>query len=180
MSGHVLLAEDNEVNKTIVLAWLDRLGFTTECARNGREALALLQNRAFDLVLMDCQMPEMDGFAATAEIRRRETETGGHVPIIALTANAIEGDRDTCLRAVMDDYLTKPFKGPHLAEVIARWLPECAAAPPAAGPAPLDLAALAALCEEFEKGGRRAETRAAIEAELDRLRRLISAGPNGS
>jgi signal transduction histidine kinase/CheY-like chemotaxis protein len=179
MSGHVLLAEDNEVNKTIVLAWLDRLGFTADCAKNGREALALLESRSFDLVLMDCQMPEMDGFTATAEIRRREALTGGHVPIIALTANAIEGDRDTCLRAGMDDYLTKPFKGPHLADVIARWLPASrAAAAPTVSPPPLDVPALgalarsigadrlAALCEAWRHG----ESQEGIEVELDRVR----------
>jgi CheY-like chemotaxis protein len=72
---HVLLAEDNEVNRTIVLAWLDRLGCSADCAKNGREALALLHTKQFDLILMDCQMPEMDGFAATAEIRRRSAQS---------------------------------------------------------------------------------------------------------
>ena len=121
-SGRVLLAEDNDVNKAIVLAWLQRLGLTVRHARNGREAVGMAEAERFDLILMDCQMPELDGFAATREIRRREAESGGHVPIVALTAHAIDGDRESCLAAGMDDYLTKPFKGPQLVEVIERHL----------------------------------------------------------
>jgi two-component system sensor histidine kinase/response regulator len=123
-SGHVLLAEDNEINKVIMLAWLDRLGLSSSHARNGREAVDLLRAQSFDLVLMDCQMPEMDGFAATQEIRRIEAGTGRHTPIIALTANAIAGDREHCLAAGMDGYLTKPFDGAQLSELIARWIPD--------------------------------------------------------
>ena len=123
LKGRVLLAEDNEVNRTIVVAWLQRLGLSVRHARNGREAVESVGAGDVDLVLMDCQMPEMDGFAATREIRRMEQEGGRHLPIIALTAHAIEGDRDSCLAAGMDDYLTKPFKGAQLIEVLSRWLP---------------------------------------------------------
>jgi signal transduction histidine kinase/CheY-like chemotaxis protein len=120
--GKVLLAEDNDVNKAIVMAWLERLGLTAAHARNGQEAVRLTAEQSFDLVLMDCQMPEMDGFAATKLIRAREQGSGRHIPIIALTAHAIEGDRDSCLAAGMDDYLTKPFKGVQLVEMIGRFL----------------------------------------------------------
>ncbi len=115
----VLLAEDNPVNVEVALAMLASLGVDTECASNGALALAAIQARAFDIVLMDCQMPVMDGFAATAEIRKLDTQ--GKVPIIAITANALTGDREACLAAGMDDYLSKPFTLQQLGEVIARW-----------------------------------------------------------
>jgi signal transduction histidine kinase/DNA-binding response OmpR family regulator len=173
-SGRVLLAEDNDVNKAIVLAWLERLGLATRHARNGREAVALMQEYHFDLVLMDCQMPEMDGFTATREIRRLEQESGGHTPIIALTANAIEGDRDACLQAGMDDYLTKPFKGAQLADLIRRWL-KSEAAPPAKAQL-LDTARrLASLCEAFALNGD-AGLRADIAEEIVRLQDSLRGG----
>jgi CheY-like chemotaxis protein len=157
----VLLAEDNDVNRAIVVAWLTRLGLTTVHARNGLEAVAAVQEGVFDLVLMDCQMPEMDGFAATEAIRRFEADGGRpRTPIVALTANAIEGDRETCLRMGMDDYLPKPFKGAQLAETLLRWLPESAS-----GGSERDRAAfshLAALCQDYAEHGR-GETLAAIE-----------------
>jgi len=173
LRGKVLLAEDNDVNRTIVVAWLTRLGLTIVHARNGLEAVAARRESAFDLVLMDCQMPEMDGFAATETIRRFEAEQGAkRTPIIALTANAIEGDRDSCLRAGMDDYLPKPFKGPQLAEMLLRWLPADAADTPVAH----DRAAfahLAALCQDYaDRGG--AETLAAIDAAWKALRSPIN------
>jgi CheY-like chemotaxis protein len=162
LRGRVLLAEDNDVNRTIVVAWLTRLGLTIVHARNGLEAVAAWRESAFDLVLMDCQMPEMDGFAATETIRRFEAEQGGkRTPIIALTANAIEGDRDSCLRAGMDDYLPKPFKGPSLAETLRRWLPADAAEPPTHDRA--GFAHLAALCQDYaDRGGD--ETLVAIDS----------------
>jgi two-component system sensor histidine kinase/response regulator len=169
--GRVLLAEDNDVNKAIVMAWLERLGPSIRHARNGLEAVALMQEHAFDLVLMDCQMPEMDGFTATREIRRLEQEFGGHVPIVALTANAIEGDRESCLQAGMDDYLTKPFKGAQLAEVMARWL-QREDAPLDAAPLVEGARKLAALCEQFAKGAD-AHLRAAIAEEIGRLQSRI-------
>jgi signal transduction histidine kinase/CheY-like chemotaxis protein/HPt (histidine-containing phosphotransfer) domain-containing protein len=120
----VLLAEDNPVNVEVAKAMLDSLGLAVHCARNGEEALQAARAGGYDIVLMDCQMPVMDGFAATAEIRRHEQDAGRArtLPIIAITANALQGDREACLAAGMDDYLSKPFSQQQLAAVIGRWI----------------------------------------------------------
>jgi CheY-like chemotaxis protein len=110
----ILLAEDNEVNRLLVVRLLERQGYRVVIAENGRQAVAALDREAVDLVLMDVQMPEMDGVEATRAIRLREKETGGHLPIIALTAHAMKGDRECCLEAGMDDYLSKPVRPQHL------------------------------------------------------------------
>ncbi|MFZ5763614.1 MAG: ATP-binding protein [Thermodesulfobacteriota bacterium] len=124
LSGHVLLAEDNQVNRKIALAMLERLGLTATVAENGRRALDLLGRHSFAVVLMDCQMPELDGYAATAAWRAVEAQEGrGHTPIIALTAHAMEGDRERCLAAGMDDYLAKPVKKEDLCAMLEKWLP---------------------------------------------------------
>jgi signal transduction histidine kinase/CheY-like chemotaxis protein len=121
----VLLAEDNPVNIEVARAMLDKLGLDVVSAHNGEEALRAAEAGQFDLVLMDCQMPVMDGFAATAEIRRHEQRRGRTrpLPIIAITANALQGDREACLAAGMDDYLSKPFTQQSLSHSIARWIP---------------------------------------------------------
>ena len=106
----ILLAEDNPVNQALMLRLLEKLGHSPVLAANGREALALCNAQKFDLILMDVQMPELDGFAATAEIRRREQAAGGHLPIVAMTAHALKGDRERCLAAGMDGYISKPVK----------------------------------------------------------------------
>jgi two-component system sensor histidine kinase/response regulator len=120
----VLLAEDNPVNVEVAKAMLESLGLDAHCARNGDEALKAVRAGDYDAVLMDCQMPVMDGFAATAAIRREESEAGRArvLPIIAITANALQGDRESCLAAGMDDYLSKPFTQQQLAAVIGRWV----------------------------------------------------------
>ncbi|NNG23652.1 response regulator [Telluria aromaticivorans] len=120
----VLLAEDNPVNVEVAKAMLESLGMEAHCARNGQEALQAVRDGSWDAVLMDCQMPVMDGFAATAAIRRHEREAGRArtLPVIAITANALQGDREACLAAGMDDYLSKPFTQQQLAAVIGRWL----------------------------------------------------------
>ncbi|MES2320018.1 MAG: response regulator [Pseudomonadota bacterium] len=120
----VLLAEDNPVNVEVAQAMLNSLGVVVRCARNGEEALQAAREGGFDIVLMDCQMPVMDGFAATAEIRRHEQVCGRGrtLPIIAITANALQGDREACLAAGMDDYLSKPFTQQQLAAIIGRWV----------------------------------------------------------
>jgi len=120
----VLLAEDNPVNVEVARAMLESLDLQVDCAPNGAEALKAVRSTSYDAVLMDCQMPVMDGFAATAAIRREEREAGrGRVlPIVAITANALQGDREACLAAGMDDYLSKPFSQQELAAVIGRWM----------------------------------------------------------
>ena len=117
----VLLVEDNQVNLLVGVGMLRRIGCTVETAANGRTALALAAARRFDLILMDCQMPDMDGFETTAAIRAQEAAQDRRTPIVALTANAVEGDRDRCLAAGMDDYLAKPFRLADLRRVVARW-----------------------------------------------------------
>jgi CheY-like chemotaxis protein len=128
LTGRVLLAEDNVVNQKVTLAMLRRLGLTVELARDGLEALDATGREHYDLVLMDCQMPGMDGFEATRRIREREAQqaaasgAGGRIPIVALTANAMAEDRDACLENGMDDYLSKPFDQASLVGVLSRWL----------------------------------------------------------
>ncbi|MEL6300399.1 MAG: response regulator [Pseudomonadota bacterium] len=118
----VLVVEDNKVNQRVTRAMLDKLGATHEIAENGLEALDITERKSFDVVLMDCQMPEMDGFTATQAIRDREQARGhARVPIIALTANALQGDDGKCFAAGMDDYMTKPFKLEALREKLEYW-----------------------------------------------------------
>ena len=118
----VLLAEDNTINQEIATAMLEDTEYHVTIAENGRIVLSMLASDDFDIVLMDCQMPEMDGFEATRILRRRENETGDHrMPVIALTANAIGGDRDRCLEAGMDDYISKPFRRDILLKTLSHW-----------------------------------------------------------
>jgi len=120
LSGRILLAEDVPANQKVARLMLKRFGLSADVANNGQEALDLWSQGNYDLILMDCQMPEMDGYEATGEIRRREQDA--HIAIIALTANALAGDRQKCLDAGMDDFLSKPFKAQELGEVLGRWL----------------------------------------------------------
>jgi CheY-like chemotaxis protein/HPt (histidine-containing phosphotransfer) domain-containing protein len=125
---HILLAEDDAVNQKLTVRILEKQGHTVTVAASGREALTLLKASAFDLALMDVQMPDMDGLAATREIRLREKTAGGHLPVIALTASALKGDRERCLEAGMDGYVSKPIRAAEL----ARAMEEAAPAEPAA------------------------------------------------
>jgi two-component system sensor histidine kinase/response regulator len=119
----ILLVEDNPVNREVAVGMLESLGCVAHAAENGWLALEAVNNDAYDAVLMDCQMPVMDGLTATTELRRREQNSGGaRLPIIALTANVMEGDRERCLAAGMDDFLSKPFSQQQLAALLKRWL----------------------------------------------------------
>ncbi len=158
--GRLLVAEDNPVNQKVILRTLERLGYRAEVVGNGLEALDALKREAFDLVFMDCQMPEMDGFEATAAVRRLEAGTTRRIPIVALTAHAMSGERERCLAAGMDDYATKPLQLDELKRILREWVDETPAAAPAtplATPTPtgagvLDPSTLAQL-RELDDGG---------------------------
>ena len=118
----VLLAEDNEVNQLVASCYLQAAGFTVTAVENGVQAYEAVGKRPFDLILMDCQMPEMDGYRATEKIRGLPVPWASTIPIIALTANAVTGDREQCLASGMNDYVTKPIDKTQLLEVIYRHL----------------------------------------------------------
>jgi CheY-like chemotaxis protein/HPt (histidine-containing phosphotransfer) domain-containing protein len=128
----ILLAEDSVVNQRLAVALLKKWHHEVAIAGNGREALDALEREPFDLVVMDVQMPEMDGLEATAAIRAREQETGGHIPIVAMTAHAMKGDRQRCLDAGMDGYVAKPVRARELYEMIESFAGETATAAAAA------------------------------------------------
>jgi signal transduction histidine kinase/CheY-like chemotaxis protein/ligand-binding sensor domain-containing protein len=128
---HILIAEDNPVNQRLTMAMVQQLGHQPTLASNGAEALAKWREAPFDLILMDVQMPEMDGFKATYCVREEERHSGNHVPIIALTAHAMNGDRERCLEAGMDDYVSKPVSSASLAQTIAAYASRPQNHPPA-------------------------------------------------
>lgn len=114
----ILLAEDNLVNQKLAMRLLDKQGYDVAVRGTGKQALEASERETFDLILMDIQMPEMDGLQATAQIRERETNTGQHIPIIAMTAHAMQGDRERFLAAGMDDYISKPIQARELYNLI--------------------------------------------------------------
>ncbi len=147
LAGQVLLVEDHPVNQKVAQKLLERLGLEVDVAENGEVALEKLRTRAYAMVLMDCQMPVLDGYSATRRLREIETRQGqARIPVIAMTAHAMAGDRERCLQAGMDDYLSKPLDRAALRETLARWLhaaptapvaPTVSLSPPsAAGPTP--------------------------------------------
>jgi two-component system, sensor histidine kinase and response regulator len=118
----ILLAEDHEINQKVAVGTLEAAGHEVAVVKNGKEALSALRKQSFDVILMDVQMPVMDGFQATAAIREDEKRSGRHMPIIALTARALKGDRERCLAAGMDDYVSKPIQPEHLLRAIGAWV----------------------------------------------------------
>ena len=119
--SRVLIVEDNAANLKVTVRMVERLGYRADVAANGAEAVSILERVQYDALLMDCQMPEMDGYEATRLIRAAES-TGRHVPIIAMTAAALAGDRERCLAAGMDDYISKPVKLHVVAALLERWI----------------------------------------------------------
>ena len=188
LAARILLAEDNPVNQAVATAMLQQFGCSVEVAGNGREAVAATSGLAFDLVLMDCMMPEMDGYAATREIRRLQAK--GELPafpVIALTANAIEGDREQCLAAGMDDYLAKPFKAENLLHLLERWVktdPAATSRTDSPGPVeagedePIDPAALNAI-RDMQPGSGGQLVRQVVALYLDNAATLLRALEQG-
>jgi len=137
IAADVLLAEDNRVNQEVAVWMLEEIGCRVELAKTGLEAVAAVKRRRFDVILMDCQMPEMDGFEATARIRAWEAQLppeAPRLPVVALTAHAMQGDREQCLQAGMNDYLSKPVSSRDLQRILERWVPHRIAASGAASP----------------------------------------------
>lgn len=120
--GKVLVVEDTHINQKVVMNQLKLLGYTAACVNNGQEALDQLQEQPFDIVLMDCQMPVLDGYRATQRLRSWESEGDRHTVVVGLTAHAMEGDREKCLDAGMDDYLAKPVTMEKLKSVLEHWM----------------------------------------------------------
>ncbi len=168
--GRVLVAEDNLVNQRVAAAMLAKLGQEVEVAPHGRDAVERWRARPFDIVLMDCQMPEMDGFAATRAIRAEEAP-GRRVPIVAMTAFAMKGDRERCIAAGMDDYIAKPMPLTVLAEVLERWVGGAAELNVAAAPTETESAVALALWQELRSELSEAELRELLTL----LRRQVTA-----
>ncbi len=120
--ARILLAEDNTINQDVALGQLERLGCSADVVSNGREALEAVDRGGYDIVLMDCMMPELDGYAATIRIREGELQSGRHLHIIAMTANAMQGDREKCIAAGMDDYVSKPVQLAELRRALGKWI----------------------------------------------------------
>jgi CheY-like chemotaxis protein/HPt (histidine-containing phosphotransfer) domain-containing protein len=172
------------VNQQVASGLLERAGHVPSVAANGREVLSLLENEVFDLVLMDVQMPEMDGLEATAAIRARERGTGAHLPIVALTAHAMKGDAEKCLAAGMDGYLTKPLQLHDLEDEIARVIEGRAPSRPASTPAPPALSGRVDAVRLLERVGGDTKALARIvrtfladgPKQLARIREAVDAG----
>jgi signal transduction histidine kinase/CheY-like chemotaxis protein/HPt (histidine-containing phosphotransfer) domain-containing protein len=177
----VLLVEDNATNQLLAIALLEKEGHAVETAVNGKEALDALSRRSFDVVLMDVQMPEMDGFEATARIRERERRTGDHIPIVAMTAHAMKGDRERCLEAGMDGYVSKPVQARELYQALATLAPAGAPAgrntsvsgpEPTPGSDPVGVFDKAALLARV--GGREDRMRTIVQVFLEESSRLMA------
>jgi CheY-like chemotaxis protein len=147
---HILLAEDNPINQMVAMRMLEKRGHTVAAVADGRAALAALAQHAFDLALMDVQMPEMDGLATVAAIRAQELQTGGHLPVIALTAHALKSDQERCFAAGMDGYLAKPISADDLYAAIEHWGSDDVDSTPPATESPIDLTTMRRIVEGDE------------------------------
>jgi two-component system, sensor histidine kinase and response regulator len=192
IGARVLMVEDNPVNLAVGVGFLESLGCEVETATNGIEALEHYRKGEFSLIFMDCQMPEMDGFQAAAEVRRRERERGRRTPIVALTASAVEGDREHCLASGMDDYLPKPYSRGQVIKILKSWLApaefaraqidDSRAAPEVATPKPsepIDEKALAEL-DRVQIDGHRDLTQRAIRLFLEKTPALLRSLEEGA
>jgi two-component system sensor histidine kinase/response regulator len=195
-SPSILIADDNDINQILAVRMLERRGYGTEVVADGRQALHALERDPYAAVLMDCQMPEMDGYDATSELRRREL-VGTHTPVIAMTAHAMRGDREKCLASGMDDYLAKPLNPDELDRILRRWAPwtandsgarastrETIPSDAPGGEGPLDPAGIALLRSELgsiEALAQLVELFGTQTPEvLDQMRTAIEAGDTGS
>ncbi|HJQ25567.1 MAG TPA: response regulator [Blastocatellia bacterium] len=169
--ARILVAEDNEVNQMLATRMLERHGYEVVIAGNGRQALAAYEREAFDMILMDVQMPEMNGLEATTVIRQREAATAAHIPIIAMTARAMKGDREECFAAGVDDYVSKPVQFAELFAAMQRLLPKVEdVAAAAAGP---DAAAEAAPATAEAEAVNAPELLAQVDGDLEFLRGIV-------
>lgn len=177
LRGHVLLAEDNPVNRRIATIALEHLGLQVTGVADGAEAVAAVSSRSFDVVLMDCRMPGVDGYEASRRIRANEAETSAHLPIVALTAGVLPVDQAACRAAGMDDFLSKPVTGARLRAVLEPWLGHAAAGDEEEQPAAtaVDLGVLGSLAEELGDDSILAEVLAAYLHELPVRREAITA-----
>jgi CheY-like chemotaxis protein len=181
-----LLAEDNPFNQHVAVRMLEMLGLKADVAVDGREVPDMLSRKTYDLILMDCQMPEMDGLEATRLIRQREQRSPGsmenceptRIPIIAVTATALEGDLEACLDAGMDDFLSKPFSREQLRRMLIRWLPEKAARADQVEVFPMAAPAQLSSAEKKESEPPSPERRRAVmeRAALDNIQAMQKAG----
>jgi CheY-like chemotaxis protein len=119
---YILVAEDNPVNQKVVLNILAKMGLKADAVENGLQALEALERKTYHLVLMDCQMPEMDGYQSASAIRKNKSILINSLPVVALTANAIEGERERCIDSGMNDFMTKPIQISELAQTLKKWL----------------------------------------------------------
>jgi CheY-like chemotaxis protein/HPt (histidine-containing phosphotransfer) domain-containing protein len=182
--GVVLIAEDNVINQDVAVGLLDKCGFRAEIARTGREALAMAARMRFDVILMDCQMPEMDGYKAASEIRRLEQSDpqAGKTPIIAMTASAFRGDRERCLAAGMDDCLAKPVTYEKLRKALGKWVKTGEETKPAGAeaPAPMSGGGKVLSFEKDERRDERNKSETVIDpASLQQLRDIEAASRPG-
>jgi signal transduction histidine kinase/CheY-like chemotaxis protein/HPt (histidine-containing phosphotransfer) domain-containing protein len=178
--AHILLVEDYPTNQWFALKLLARFGFTNiDTAENGKEALSKWRSNQYDAIFMDCQMPELDGYGASQEIRRMEAHTGGHTPIIAMTANAMVGDREKCLNAGMDDYASKPLSANYLKALLSEWF-VMASPVPASAAAKTNVAAVIAdtpvVIEQLQQftGGDAEEEKVLVELYREQAALMIS------